>query len=298
MHTTARMRALRREQLASDCVPYSAQVAEHVATTSLLDYVQVFRLAGASFETADDDRLNNWHERLNVLWRNVASTNVALWTHIIRRRESIHTPSHVGSGFGDKLCADYYERLSRESLMTNELYLSVVFRPVSGLPGGLLSKGVFRRRGQAPIYSIQEALADCDKLAQVVKASLARYEPQPLGTYRLGSVCYSQLLEFLALLINGEWQRIPLMHAPANELLVTTRLLFGHETVEYRMPTAARVGAMLGVKEYCTPSVVGMFNRLLSAPFPFILTQSFSFLSKAAAQGTATTADKPHGQRR
>src|SRR5439155_20004107 len=35
---------------------------------------------------------------------------------------------------------------------------------------------------------------------------------------------------------------------------------------------------------YPTPSVVGMFNRLLSAPFPFVLTQSFAFLTKAASQ--------------
>src|SRR5439155_1032586 len=35
---------------------------------------------------------------------------------------------------------------------------------------------------------------------------------------------------------------------------------------------------------YPTPSVVGMFNRLLSAPFPFVLTQSFAFLTKASSQ--------------
>ena len=50
------------------------------------DYVQAFRLGGASFESADDEELNNWHERLNVLWRNIAGPNVALWTHVIRRR--------------------------------------------------------------------------------------------------------------------------------------------------------------------------------------------------------------------
>ena len=44
------------------------------------DYVQAFRLSGASFETADDEQLNNWHERLNVLWRNIARENVVLWT--------------------------------------------------------------------------------------------------------------------------------------------------------------------------------------------------------------------------
>jgi type IV secretion system protein VirB4 len=45
---------------------------------------------------------------------------------------------------------------------------------------------------------------------------------------------------------------------------------------------------MLGIKEYPTPSVAGMFNRLLSAPFEFVLTQSFTFLSKAAGQSLLT----------
>jgi len=38
-----------------------------VVSTVFGDYVQVFRLAGASFETSDDEDLNNWYERLNSL---------------------------------------------------------------------------------------------------------------------------------------------------------------------------------------------------------------------------------------
>ena len=49
--------------------------------------MQVLRVGGASFECADDETLNTWHERLNVLWRNIASPQVALWAHVIRRRE-------------------------------------------------------------------------------------------------------------------------------------------------------------------------------------------------------------------
>ena len=48
----------------------------------------------ALMKSNDDEELNNWHERLNVLWRNVGSPNVALWTQVIRRRVGI-TP---GSG--------------------------------------------------------------------------------------------------------------------------------------------------------------------------------------------------------
>jgi type IV secretion system protein VirB4 len=92
------------------------------------------------------------------------------------------------------------------------------------------------------------------------------------------------LLEYLGLLINGEWQRMPLRRAPLSQMLASTRLLFGSETIEYRSPTETRVGAMLGIKEYPTPTSVGMYDQLLSAPFSFVLTQSFAFLTKATSQ--------------
>src|ERR1700730_18072521 len=41
---------------------------------------------------------------------------------------------------------------------------------------------------------------------------------------------------------------------------------------------------MLGIKEYPTPTTVGMYNQLLSAPISFVVTQSFAFLTKAAGQ--------------
>src|SRR5437879_5729265 len=79
--------ALRRELSAVDRIPYVAHVSSELVKTVYGDYVQVFRLGGASFECADDETLNTWHERLNVLWRNLASPQVALWAHVIRRRE-------------------------------------------------------------------------------------------------------------------------------------------------------------------------------------------------------------------
>jgi len=55
-------------------------------TTLLGHYVQVFGWR-AALKCADDETLNTWHERLNVLWRNVASPQIAIWAHVIRRRE-------------------------------------------------------------------------------------------------------------------------------------------------------------------------------------------------------------------
>ncbi len=168
--------------------------------------------------------------------------------------------------------------------MTNEVYLAVVYRPTSGVATSVVSKVLARAQRDRSRLDLADALDACEKLVQTLTASLARYEPDLLGTYRSGHVWCSSLLEYLGLLINGEWQRSPLPSGPLSHALATTRLFFGTEAIEYRSATATRVGAMLGIKEYPTPSVVGMYNRLLSAPFAFVLTQSFSFLTKASGQ--------------
>jgi type IV secretion system protein VirB4 len=290
MASLANASAIRREITAAQRIPYAAHVAPSVISTEFGDYIQVFRLGGASFETSDDEELNNWHERLNVLWRNVAGPNVALWTHVIRRRAAIAAASspaprrEADCMFADGLHEKYHRRLSHETLMINDVYLAVVHRPTAGAASGLLSKALTKTQRGGSQWSLSDALDACEKLRQTLLASLARYEPEILGVYQAGSICCSALLEYLGMLINGEWQRTPLPKGPIKLALATSRLLFGTEAIEYRSPSATRVGAMLGIKEYPTPSVVGMYGRLLSAPFSFVATQSFSFLTKATGQ--------------
>src|SRR5580658_928364 len=281
----SRSAAIRRELPASRHIPYAAHVAPEVIITMSGDYVQTFRVGGASFESADDETLNNWHERLNVTWRNIASPNVSLWAHLIRRRDLPRVSPARGEGFAARLAQRYQGRLAAETLMANDLYLTLLFRPITGAAPSFVSKILASRRTTNGQRERADALETCAKLRQTVAASLARYYPESLGVYIHSDRRFSSLLEFLASLINGEFQRIPLPRAPISQVLATTRLLFGNETIEYRLPSQVRFGAVLGIKEYPTPTVVGMYNGLLSAPFPFVLTQSFTFLNKATGQG-------------
>lgn len=280
-----RATALHRERPASMRIPYRAHVSPCIVRTDAGDYVQVFKLAGASFESVDDEVLNNWHERLNVLCRNIASPNTALWVHVIRRREYAATAPPENAGFAATLAAKYRERLSAETLMVNDLYLSIVYRPVAGAAPGLLSRLASRHAPQAQAAELADAIDASDKLAQTIASSLARYEPERLDVYEKGGRAFSGVLEFFGLLLNAARQAVPLPRAPLNEVLATTRPIFGSEAIEYRLPTQTRFGAILGIKEYATPTTVGMYDALLSAPFEFVFTQSFTFLSKATGQG-------------
>jgi type IV secretion system protein VirB4 len=281
--TRAMATVARRESATLVRIPYTRHVSPEVVTSISGDYVQVFRLDGASFECADDEALNTWHTKLNVLWRNLASPQVALWTHVIRRRE-ITASANEDSGFAAALERRYRQRLREQTLMVNELYLSTVYRPTVGAATGLTSKLLKRTGGTSSQFELADALEACEKLRETVRAALARYEPEVLRLYVRGGRTYSAPLNLFSTLINGEVREVLLPRAPAREVLATSRVSFGTEVLEYRTPSRTRTGAILGIKEYPTPTYVGMFDALLSAPFAFVLTQSFGFLTRASAQ--------------
>jgi type IV secretion system protein VirB4 len=280
-----RIALARRDVPAATRLPYTAQVAEHVVRLADGAYLQAFQLGGASYESADDATVNSWHTRLNLLWRNIASPNVALWVHLVRQRDRRYPPGACQSGFAESLNAAYRARVTGQTLMSNAWVLSVLYRPTTTVAGrwtlAALRGGP---RTAAPDVEVA-ALEGCQRLGQTVLAALGEYDAEPLGCTGEGAGRRSQLLEFLALLVNGELRPVRLPRAPVNEVLATSRLSFGTELIEVRTPTETRWSAMLGIKEYPTPTLPGLFNALLAAPFPLVLTQSFTFLSKGTAQG-------------
>jgi len=276
-------KALLREEASALHIPYTIHVNEHVVKTHN-GYVMAFKFAGIGFENADDETLNIWHERLNVFYRNIAKPNLSIWQTVIRHREDVYPEGDFEPGFARDLNEKYRKRVGQETLMVNDIYVAIVYRPQPGQVGKTAMSFLNRFNKDAARQEQEEALEEMTKLQQHVMAALNRYDPEPLGIYQKGQHYYSSMLEYFGLLINGEWQRIALPRSPLNEVLATSRLSFGAEAMEYRTATETRVAAVLGIKEYPTPTVVGMFNGLLKAPFSFILTQSFTFITKAAAQ--------------
>jgi type IV secretion system protein VirB4 len=276
-------KAIINDESAAVHIPYTSHVTEQIVKT-YNGYVMAFKLSGIGFENADDDQLNNWHERLNVFYRNISKPNISIWQTVVRHRENTYPDGQFEPGFAHNLNEKYKQRIAQETLMVNDIYVAIVYRPQPGKIGKTAMSFLRRLNSDALKQEQEEALEECQKLQQHVSASLSRYDPEPLGIYQQGAYCFSSLLEYFGLLINGEWQRVSLPRSPLNEVLATTRLLFGSEAMEYRTTTETRVAAFLGIKEYPTPSIVGMFNPLMSVPFSFVLTQSFTFINKAVAQ--------------
>lgn len=260
-----RDRALRHEHLAADHIPYSVHLTPTAIMTQDRDYLQVLRLTGASFESADDKQVNNWHERLNGLLRSVASHNIALWNHIVRREENTYPAGDFTPGFARDLNDRYAARVGAESLMVNELYLTVVYRSQPSRVGQVFWNLIAAGDDRAFARERAEALDTLEKVVSELETSLVRYDAQRLSVYSHQGVLFSEAVEFFAYLVNGQWQRIPLTDAPLRTVMPVARPLFGNEALELRQPGSSVYGTILGINAYPPETRSVFLNHLLTA---------------------------------
>lgn len=276
--------AKKREKFLGNKIPYKVHLTPTVIQTEDRDYLQVLRITGASFESADDDQVNNWHKRLNGLFRSIASQNVAIWQHIVRREENKYPAGDFPSGFASDLNKKYAARVSGELLMVNELYMTVVYRPQPSLVGKTLWSLVSTGDKGAAEQERIESLETLEKIVREIESSLFRYEVERMGIYEHNGMYFSEPLEFFSFLINNQWQRVPLAQAPLSNIIPASRPFFGSETIEQWAPAKKTFGAMLGINAYPPESKSVFLNHLLTLPFSFVLSQSFSFLQMESAK--------------
>ncbi|MDR1709132.1 MAG: VirB4 family type IV secretion/conjugal transfer ATPase [Candidatus Accumulibacter sp.] len=271
---------LRRERSLAPFIPYSSHVAPETLMTRDGDFVRIWKLGGLAHEGIDADEIELRKEQLNTLYRGIGSTQVAIWTHNIRRQTSDRLRSAFENEFCRELDRKYYDSFSGYGMMANELYLSVVYRPRPGRMDRALVKAA-RRSLEEIKAEHRRTLRALDDLAIQIEASLKRYEPAALTVYEdeAGARC-SQMLEFLNFLVSGHWQKVRAPNGPIHDALGDAWIFAGAETIELRSPTRTRFAQCLEFKDYCDHTEPGLLNSLMYENYEYVITQSFSFFSR------------------
>jgi len=285
---TAFAAELNRERPLASFVPYSSHITPSTIITRAGDYVRIWRVAGIS-HIADPDELQLRLDQWNTTLRALGTSNVAIWTHLVRRSIAERLSSTFDNEFCRSLDRHYFDSLERPSyrMMANELYLTLVFRPVASRTVKALNRAA--RRSIEEIRESQvEAQRKFDEISYQVEASLQRYGIERLSTYehvegRPGEkhVYCSKMLEFLNYLLTGTWQRVRMARAPLNEYLGNAWVFAGIETIEIRSPERRRYAQVLELKDFTDYTEPGVLDALMNEPYEFVLTQSFSFLPRA-----------------
>src|SRR3546814_3059768 len=93
----------------------------------------VWRLGGLPFVGRDEWEIEHRHNTFNRLLQTLRApdfVNVAFWVHDIRRKRKIRDRSKFRQAFNQEMSDAYFEALSSQKIMQNELYLTMLYRPV------------------------------------------------------------------------------------------------------------------------------------------------------------------------
>ncbi|RAK52774.1 VirB4 family type IV secretion/conjugal transfer ATPase [Phenylobacterium deserti] len=277
--------ALRREPEPGRVLPYARHVTESILALDSGGLMVCLELAGASFETADPETLNARHAALNDAWLSLAHPRLAVWHHLVRQPQADWPEGRFESAYAAELDAAWRARTQTRPLFANRLFLTLVLRPGSVPAVGTETWLAQRMRRPADSLTEREDVARLSEAGRDLVQHLARYGPRRLSLVERDGVLFSEPLEMLRLLLSRRPEPAPLVRGHLGAALYADRVIFGREALEIRTPGAAAYAGLLGIKAYPATTRPGQWDALLSAPFAFTCSQSFAFLSPAAAQG-------------
>ncbi|MBM6575065.1 VirB4 family type IV secretion system protein [Microvirga sp. SRT01] len=274
-----------RETSAGSRLPYVAQIDDHTILLRDGRLMQVVRLDGFLFETADSAELDHRKDLRDAMLQAIGSSRFALYHHIPRRP----APSSLGGRFDDVFSEfvddRWRERLASRRLFGNELYVAIVCRPAAAGPlggAGLPLLGGWRDRQRANRAAEMQAL---NAARDALIAALGAYGPHLLTSYDRDGVSYSEPLEYLAALYNGPARPVRLPEGDVGEYLPYRRISFGARTAELSdaagMPR--RFVGIVSIKEYPGRTAPGMLDDLMRLPFDMTVSQSFAFAERGSA---------------
>jgi len=271
-----------REAAIGDKLPYAGHLDAQTVATREGQLIQVLRLEGFSAETAGDDELSYRKAVRETLLRGAASSRLAIYHHVVRRQVTPPETPSPEDPFCAALDAAWKARLATRRLYVNDIYLTLVSRPLQGTAGVIES--LFGRRVDRRA-STERDLRQLHATRETFVSALAPYGPRTLGLAEGRFGARSEIAEFLALLVNGEPRRVLAPSGDLGQALAQRRLAFGLDTIEFGAMAGGEpsFGAIVSMKDYPARSRPGMLDGVLRLPFELVLTESFAFVDRQAS---------------
>lgn len=277
-----------REVSAGVHLPYARHIDDVTIETRDGLLLQTIRLGGLLFETADSGELNYRAELRDAMLRALGSSRFAIYHHVVRRRAEVALDDAFPDDFSERLNDRWSHKLSGKQLFVNELFLTIVRRPLQGNVG-IIDRvqnwlGQATQRNAARLAQEKHAL---DTARDAVVAALGAYDPHVLTRYDTAHGHRSEPLEFLSYLFNADMRPVAVPSGDLGHHLPVRRIIFGKDTVELGPsgPMPRRFVALVSIKDYPARTMPGMFDELYRLPFEINVSQSFALVERREALG-------------
>ncbi len=271
----------RQEISVSEFIPYAHHWDKETLYTKSGELLQIVKLEGFAFETADDEDVDMKKMVRNSLLKSMGEGNYAVWFHTIRRRQSAYPGGKQPQNYAHFIDEQWKKKHHSKESYINELYMTVIRREdKEGL--GMIEHMYRKLEGAADKKASDQTLRDQHKeLVETVYrvvATLKDYGARVLTVKDTEYGPISEPLEFLGRLVNcGEYQPMVVPSISIDKHLPTHRLYFGTRAIESRGINGSRFAGIISIREYAPATAAGMMDAFLQLPMEFIISQSFTF---------------------
>lgn len=283
---TARSQAAKREVSAGAHLPYLTQIDDHTILTRNGQLMQVLKLAGLPFETIGRADLDSRLAMRDAMFQAIASSRFALVHHVVRRAVEPDFPGSFPDAFSIDLDTAWQRRLATRQLFVNDLYLTLIIRPLRGRAGWAERLLGVTNGDRARSEEEGRNLRLLSQVREQLMAGLEAYSPQLLSAYDLPSGLASEPLEFVSSLFNGINTPMLLPTGELGHSLARRSIAFGADTIELAAVDGEppEFAAILSAKDYPGSTSAGMLDDIYRLPFAMQVTQSFAFVDRGPAQ--------------
>ncbi len=281
----------------------SHHITDNIVMLKNGDLFTVFEVKGISFYTEDSEDLISFTRRFHNWMRNVGDDSLTIYSHIIRSKVSLDYKNKSESKFSQMLDDAYIQKIKNSKLFKNSLYIGLQVKPKTSKFNllSLLSKKVDKSNVFNVINEAKEKLEDIliatkgylgatEKKEEEKEEKGFDFRIRHLGIYEEKGIKYSEIGEFESLLLNNKKVRIPVKASSLSSALATTDITFAKNSFEVDpINRNLFVGAVLGFREYPHQANSRVFDKLLSLPIEFCVSQSFRFINRHKAMGLVQT---------
>jgi type IV secretion system protein VirB4 len=280
----------KKEYPQSEFVPYKYHINRNTILTKDESLVQVVKLGGFSFETADDEDVDIRKTIRNLLLKGIGAGAVSLYFHTVRRRKSTFEENEGHSmppGFATYLEDQWREKHINQKSFINELYITIIRKnKKQGVAAieGFLEKLQNRADKNLWAKTMWGGIEETGDMSSRILSTFRDYKPKLLGVVETENGVYSEILEFLAMLVNcGQSRPILMPSTDISKYIPNDRLYFGSRAIEVKTPRGNKFAGIVSIKEYPSKTSANIMDGFLQMPFELIVSQSFSFSDRSVA---------------
>jgi type IV secretion system protein VirB4 len=264
-------------------IPYQYHWDRATICTKKKEFLQIIKLDGFSFETADDEDVDMKKMVRNSLFKSMADGAFSVWFHTVRIRQSNYPGGKQPPGFASVVNKKWRAKHHDKDSYINELYITVV--------RGLDNKGVvkignfFKKAAKSNKAAQARDMRESQKeLAEAVARLISTfkdYGARLLTTYENEYGTFSEPMEFLSKIVNGGLNSpVRCTATDLSKYLPIYRLYFGNGIIEISGGPRKRYAGIVSIREYAPATAAGLMDGFLQLPFELVISQSYQFSNR------------------